>query len=78
MKVAIPHGAYLIHFGIEGKLEGNTIVEIGGIADANKLKKQIADGIMAKSDEKSQKILFPVKDQLIIRGIFKIGEVVSE
>lgn len=38
MKVAIPHGVYLIHFGIEGKIEGDTFVEIGGIADTNKLK----------------------------------------
>lgn len=77
MKIRIPNGAYLITFGVDGVMEGNTVAHLEGVDDANHFMESLVEYIKNLADERTRELLENCGKRLIIRNIQRIGDVVE-
>lgn len=75
MKVSIPDGIYLVHFGY-GTLEGNVMIHIGGVDDAYHFLKSTLETIRQQFEIDGIKIPDHAGQEVIIRSIQRIGDAV--
>lgn len=76
MKFRVPKGAYFVNFGVDNVLEGSTVVEIDGSLADEKFLVNLQNAISPSIDESVRKILSDRGQEIIIRNIVRIGDVV--